>query len=96
MRRVRHRDGTVACVDLVTPPLVVPVLGGGHHPHLLDDVPPADPRVVGAEGDLPLLGAVGDDAHLRAAEVVVPEVLEPHAEDRGDAPLARLGRRAAR
>jgi hypothetical protein len=46
--------------------------------HLLDDVPPADAGVVGAEADLPHLRAVRDDAHLGAAEVVVVEILEPH------------------
>src|SRR4028118_2351083 len=54
--------------------------------HLLDDVAPTYPRVIGAETDLALLRAVRDDAHLRAAEVVVEQVLEPHAGDEEEIP----------
>src|SRR5438445_13397537 len=55
--------------------------------HLLDDLPPAHARVVGAEGDLAHLRRIRNDAHLGAAEVVVEEVLEPHAADEEDAPV---------
>ena len=54
--------------------------------HLLDDVAPAHARVVGAEADLAFLRGVGDDALLGAAEVVVEEVLEPHAGDEEEVP----------
>ena len=54
--------------------------------HLLDDVAPAHAGVVGAEADLALLRGVGDDALLGAAEVVVEEVLEPHAGDEEEVP----------
>ncbi len=69
--------------------VLVPLRERGRHVHLLDDLPPADPRVVGAEGNLALLRAVGDDAHLRAAEVVVEQVLEPHARDEQEGPGIR-------
>ena len=62
--------------------------------HLLDDVPPADAGVVGAEADLAHLRAVRDDAHLGAAEVVVEEILEPHAGDEEHAPLELVRRRS--
>ncbi len=57
--------------------------------HLLDDVPPADARVVRAERDLPFLSGVRDDAPLGAPEVVVEEVLEPHAGDEQEVPAIR-------
>src|SRR4028118_677900 len=62
--------------------------------HLLDDVAPTYPRVIGAETDLALLRAVGDDAHLRAAEVVVEQVLEPHAGDEEEVPAVGAARLA--
>src|SRR4026208_2502417 len=49
------------------------------HMHLLEDVPPADAGVVGAERDLTLLRAVRNDAHLRAAGGGGDEILGPHA-----------------
>src|ERR1700679_2668732 len=66
--------------------LLVPLGEGGGHVHLLDDVAPAYAGVVGAEADLTLLCGVGDDALLGAAEVVVEEVLEPHAGDEEEIP----------
>ena len=81
-----ERHVLVAGEDLVAAVLLVPLGERGRHVHLLEDVPPADAGVVGAEGDLTLLRAVGDDAHLRAAEVVVEEILEPHAGDEQEVP----------
>jgi hypothetical protein len=43
-------------------------------------------RVVRAEGNFALLRGVGDDAHFGAAEVIVEEVLEPHAGDEEEVP----------
>ena len=65
--------------DFMPTVLLVPLGERGRHMHLLDDLPPPDPGVVGAERDLPFLRRVRDDAALGAAEVVVEEVLEPHA-----------------
>src|SRR5207245_3182612 len=54
--------------------------------HVLDDLPPADSRIVRAERDFSLLRCVRDDAHFRAAEVIVEEVLEPHPCDEQEIP----------
>src|SRR5256714_13940912 len=72
--------------DLVAAVILVPFGEGGRHVHLLDDLAPADAGVVGAEGNLALLRRVRDDAHLGAAEVVVEEILEPHAGDEQEVP----------
>src|SRR5438874_13782859 len=87
--RQRHRLVRVR-VDRMLPVLLVPV---GHLRvlvHVLDDLPPADAGVVRAEGDLAHLRCVGDDAHLGAAEIVSPEILEPHAGDEEQQPLVAL------
>src|ERR1700755_2081163 len=62
---------------LVAAVLLVPRRDGRVLVHLLDDVAPADARVIRAETYLALLRARGDDAHLRTAEGVVDKVLEP-------------------
>ncbi len=49
--------------------------------HFFDDLPPADSGIGGAEGNFPFLRAVGNDAHFRAAEIVIEQVLKPHAGD---------------
>src|SRR5262249_35102750 len=72
--------------DLMAAMLLVPFGDGRVLVHVLDDVAPADAGVVGAETDLALLGAVRDDAHLGAAEVVIEEVLETHARDEQEVP----------
>src|SRR6185312_3173307 len=54
--------------------------------HVLDDLPPADSGIVSAEANLAFLRAVGNDAHLSAAEIVVEQILEPHAFDAEYAP----------
>ena len=66
--------------------LLVPLGERGGHVHLLDDVAPADAGVVGAEGDLAFLRGVGNDALLGAAEIVVEQILEPHAGDEQEVP----------
>ena len=72
--------------DLVAAVLLVPLGERRRHVHLLDDVAPADAGVVGAEGDFALLRGIRDDAHLGAAEVVVEQILEPHAGDEQEVP----------
>ena len=79
-------DLLAAGEDLVTAVLLVPLGEGGGHVHLLDDVAPAYAGVVRAEADLTFLRGVGDDALLGTAEVVVEEVLEPHAGDEEEVP----------
>src|ERR1700688_2160396 len=54
--------------------------------HVLDDLPPADAGVICAEGDFALLRGIRNDAHLRAAEIVVEQILEPHAGDEQEIP----------
>ncbi len=83
-------------VDGVAAVGAVPLGDGGVGLHLLEDVPPAGAGVVGAEADLAELGAVGDDAHLGAAEIVVEQILEPHPRHEEDAPLVLFGVALAR
>src|ERR1700686_597134 len=89
MRRRRQRYRLAAGEDLVAAVLVVPLGGGCGRVHLPDDVPPADAGVVRAEGNLALLRGVRNDAHLGAAEVVVEQILEPHARDEEEVPAVR-------
>src|SRR5262245_54137327 len=56
------------------------------HMHLLDNLAPADARVVSAERDLAFLSAVRDDAHLGAPKVVIEQVLKPHSRDKQEVP----------
>src|SRR5205085_4176959 len=81
-----HAALLAAGKDLVASMLLVPLGEGGGHVHLLDDVAPAHARVVRAEADLAFLRRVRDDALLGAAEIVVPQVLEPHAGDEQEVP----------
>src|SRR5258708_5451411 len=68
-------------VDLMLAVRLVPLGDGRVLVHVLDDFAPADTGVVCAEGNFALLRGVRDDAHFRAAEIVVKEILEPHAGD---------------
>src|SRR6185503_5594453 len=76
-----ERDMLAGRVDRMPPLLLEPLGGAVAGEHLLDDLSPAHAGVVGAEGDLPDLGGVRDDAHLGAPEVIVEQVLEPHPGD---------------
>src|SRR6185437_11440891 len=67
----------------------IPLGNRGVLVHVLDDVPPANASVVSTETDLAFLSAVGDDAHLRAAEIVIEQILEPHAGDEQEIPTIR-------
>src|SRR5690349_9417346 len=55
--------------------------------HAFDDLSPADAGVVGAEGNLAFLCPIRNDAHFGAAEIVGPEILEPHAFDTQNPPV---------
>ena len=70
--------------------VAIPLGHGRIAPQPLDNLPPPDAGVVRAEGDLADGGRVGDEAHLRALEVVVPDVLEPHPRDEEDQPVVAL------
>src|SRR5580658_8877195 len=65
--------------NLMPAVFLVPLGQRGRHVHLLDDVPPTHPRVVSAEGYLTLLRGVRDNTLLRSPEIVVEQILEPHA-----------------
>jgi len=79
--QVRGRHGSCLLLasgeDLVAAVLLVHFGEGSRHVHL-DNVCAAHAGLVGAEADFAFLG-VGDDALLGAAEVVVEQILEPHA-----------------
>ncbi len=86
MANFGHAHLFAAGKDLVAAVLLIPLGEGGRHVHLLNDVAPADAGVVSAEADFAFLRGVGDDALLGAAEVVVEEILEPHAGDEEEVP----------
>src|SRR5437588_12394097 len=76
--------GRVNGVALV---LFVPFFEVGSLVHVLDDLTPTNAGVISAEGNLAFLSAVGNHAHLGAAEVVIEKVLEPHAFNTKHAPI---------
>src|SRR3974390_311699 len=73
-------------VNLVLAVVLIPLGDGGILVHIFDDLAPSNSGVVSAEADFALLRAVGDDAHLGAAEIVIKEILEPHAGDEEEVP----------
>src|SRR5882757_9254502 len=73
-------------VNLVLAVVLVPLGDGRVLVHVLDDVAPSHTGVVRAEADFALLRAVGDDAHFGAAEIVIEQILEPHAGDEEEVP----------
>src|SRR5262249_10902328 len=75
----RQTHSLTAGKDLMAAMLVIPLGECGRHVHLFDDVAPAHAGVVGAEADLAFLRGVRNNALLGAAEVIVVEILEPHA-----------------
>src|SRR5215475_13232705 len=72
--------------DLMTSVVLIPLRHGGVLVHILDDIAPTDTGVVSAKRNLTFLGTVRNDAHFRAAEVVVEEILEPHTGDKEEVP----------
>src|SRR5436190_19898511 len=75
-----------AGVNAVLAILLVPLLHAGSLVHVLDNLPPADTGVVRTEGNLSQLGGIRNDAHLRAAEVIVEQILEPHTGNEQEVP----------
>src|SRR5262249_31324288 len=73
-------------IDRVSLVFSIPFSEVGGLVHVFDDLSPADTGVVSAEGNFPLLGAVGNYAHLCAAKVIVKEILKPHAFDTEHSP----------
>src|SRR6266446_2821101 len=70
----------------MTTMLFVPFRNGCILVHVLNDIPPADPCIVSTEANLALLCAVRNNAHLRAAEVVIKQILKPHTSDKQEVP----------
>src|SRR5215472_10961085 len=86
VRAFRQTHGLAPGKDLMPSVLVIPLGERGRHMHLLDDVAPAYPGVISAEADLAFLRGVRNDALLGTPEVVVVEILEPHAGDEQEVP----------
>ena len=78
MLRGLQRHFSAFRVYLVSTPGLVPLGKGGGPVPAFDDLPPSDSGIVRAKRDLPFLCAVGNHAHFRAAEIIGPEILEPH------------------
>ncbi len=79
-------DVLVACENFVPALFLVPLGQGGRHVHLLNDVAPAHAGIVSAEGNFAFLRGVRNDALFGAAEIVVEQILEPHACDKQEVP----------
>src|SRR6266850_2926800 len=73
-------------VNCMASMLFIPLTEVGRLVHVLDDLTPTNARVVSAERNFALLSAVGNHAHLSATEIIVEEILKPHALDAEDAP----------
>src|SRR5258708_33951822 len=77
-------------VNLMLAGGLVPLGDGRILVHVLDDLAPADAGVVRAERNFALLSGIGNDAHLGAAEVIVKQILKPHAADEEEVPAILL------
>src|SRR5215831_18955061 len=86
VRSFRQAHGLAAGKDFMPSVLVIPLGQRGRHMHLLDDIAPAHAGVISAEADFAFLRGVRNDALLGAPEVVVIEILEPHAGDEQEVP----------
>ena len=83
-------DVLAFCVDFMLAVRLVPLGHGRVLVHVLDDLPPAHAGVVRAEADLALLCRVRDDAHFRAAEVIIKQILKPHPGNEQEVPRIAL------
>src|SRR5215470_3981416 len=83
-------DALALGVDFVLAVGAVPLGDRCVFVHVFDDLAPADAGVVRAEGDFALLRGVRNDAHFGAAEVIVEQILEPHAGDEEEVPRVSL------
>src|SRR5258706_3881255 len=77
-------------VDFMLAVRLIPLGDGRILVHVLNDFAPAYAGVVRAEGNFALLRGVRNDAHFGAAEIVVKEILEPHAGDEEEVPRVGL------
>ena len=81
-----HLHILTAGEDFMPPVLVVPFRERGCHVHLLDDVAPAHTGVVGTEGNFTFLRGIRNNALLCAPEIVIEQILEPHAGNKQEVP----------
>src|ERR1022692_3554862 len=79
-------DFLAAGEDLVLAILLVPLGERSGHMHFFDDVPPADAGIVSTEGDFAFLRRIGNNTLLGTPEIVIEQVLEPHAGDKQEVP----------
>ena len=73
----------------MTAVVLIPLRHGRILVHVLNDVSPTYAGVIGTERDLTLLSAIRNNAHLRTAEVIVEQVLEPHSSNEKKIPTVR-------
>src|SRR5580765_3369500 len=71
---------------LVTAARFVPIHQRRRHVHFFHNLAPSHTCVISAKRDLAFLSCVGDDAHLSAAEVIIKQVLKPHARNKQEIP----------
>src|SRR5262249_3286199 len=81
-----QRDRLAAGDDLMPALVVVPLGQRRRHMPLLDDLPPADACVISAERYLALLRRVRNNALFGPPEIVIEEILEPHAGNEEEIP----------
>src|SRR5262249_19246255 len=91
-RGVEAHEGHVLApgVNLVVAMRLLSLGDGCVFLYVFFDLASAATGVVGAEADFALLGGVRNDAHFGAAEIVVEQVLEPHAGDKQKVPRVGL------
>src|SRR6185436_2368515 len=90
--RLSELDILATGKNLVSAMLLIPLRDSRVLVHVFNNVPPANTRVVSAEGNLTFLSSVRNDAHLGAPEVVVEKILEPHSCDEQEVPAIRPAR----
>src|ERR1051326_6751974 len=86
----RQRHGLISRIDLMSSFLSIPFSDGGILMEIFNDLPPSNACVIGAEGDFSFLRSVRNDAHFGAAEIIVEEILEPHAGHEHEVPAVLL------
>src|SRR5580765_2726227 len=89
MSWIRQVDSLTAGEDLVPAMFFIPLGNGRILVHVLNYIPPTDTRVVSTKANLALLSTIGNNALLGATEVVIEQILKPHAGDKQEIPTIR-------
>src|SRR5260370_42315544 len=76
-------------VNLMLAMGAIPFRHGSILVHVLDNLAPPHASIVGAERNFALLRGVRNDAHFSAPEVVIEQILEPHAGNKQEVPRVR-------